>query len=110
MPIWRMMTARKAAPLLPENNDGSSYLYISLSDPTPESIHLDAPSATRRASFTRLEGTQRFRRVPSFPSASKEVDTYRARTASALLYNKVTFAPPGITISPLRAVRLALDR
>src|SRR3981081_4355944 len=44
-----MMTARKAAPLLPENNDGSSYLYISLSDPTPESIHLDAPCAPRDA-------------------------------------------------------------
>ena len=42
------MTATRAAPLLPENNDGSSYLYISLSDPTPESI-LDAPCAPRDA-------------------------------------------------------------
>src|ERR1700688_5063174 len=44
-----MMTAIRAAPLLPENNDGSSYLYISLSDPTPESSHLDAPCAPRDA-------------------------------------------------------------
>src|SRR5216683_1187586 len=107
MPTWRMRTARRAAPLLPENNDGSSYLYISLNDLTPESIHhRSAECATRCASLTRLEGTQHFRRVPSFPSASKEVDTHRARTASALLYNKVTFARPGITISPLRAARL----
>src|ERR1700737_2163722 len=106
-----MMTARKAAPLLPENNDGSSYLYISLNDPTPESIQSRCRRApTRCASFKRLEGTQRSRRVPSFPSASKEVDTYRARTASALLYNKVTFRRVGITISPLHAARHAPDR
>src|SRR5258708_36186382 len=49
MPMWRMMTAMRAAPLLPENNDGSSYLYISLSDPTPESTQLDAPCAPRDA-------------------------------------------------------------
>src|SRR5258708_30196637 len=49
MPMWRTMTARRAAPLLPENNDGSWYLYISQSDPTPESIHLDAPCAPRDA-------------------------------------------------------------
>jgi hypothetical protein len=29
------MTARRAAPLLPENNDGSSYLYIRLLRPYP---------------------------------------------------------------------------
>src|SRR5450631_1775008 len=29
------MTAMRAAPLLPEKIDGSSYLYISLCDPTP---------------------------------------------------------------------------
>src|SRR5471030_1252037 len=34
------MTAMKAAPLLPENNDGCSYLYISLCDPTPYSFIL----------------------------------------------------------------------
>src|ERR1700675_1767243 len=39
------MTAMKAAPLLPENNDGSSYLYISLCDPTPESILRETPCA-----------------------------------------------------------------
>src|SRR5258708_10645607 len=49
MPMWRMMTAMRAAPLLPENNDGSSYLDISLSDPTPESAQLDAPCAPRDA-------------------------------------------------------------
>src|SRR5258708_23375921 len=49
MPMWRTMTARRAAPLLPENNDGSWYLYISQSDPTPESAQLDAPCAPRDA-------------------------------------------------------------
>src|SRR3979490_1477643 len=51
-----MRTARRAAPLLPENNDGSSYLYISLSDPTPESnlemrrtrLAMRVPSTYRR--------------------------------------------------------------
>src|ERR1700679_1201942 len=57
-----MSTASKAAPRLPENNDGSSYLYISLNDPTPESIHLAAPRAPMRVP-PRLEETHYIRSV-----------------------------------------------
>src|ERR1700688_207811 len=49
------MTAMRAAPLLPENNDGSSYLYISLCDPTPESIHREPPCEA--CPLRRLAGT-----------------------------------------------------
>src|ERR1700737_361878 len=80
-----MMTARKAAPLLPENNDGSSYLYISLSDPTPESIHLVA--AVRDARPLHVSKARDIFVASLLPSASKEPDTYRARTASATLRN-----------------------
>src|ERR1035441_2729531 len=57
-----MMTAMKAAPRLPENNDGSSYLYISRCDLTPKSIHPSYADAPMRrcacfAPVTRLEAT-----------------------------------------------------
>src|ERR1700722_2712255 len=66
MPTCRMMTARKAAPLLPENNDGFSYLYISQCDPTPESIHLVAPYAptkTHKALAAFLHSLRRVKRL-----------------------------------------------
>src|ERR1700683_4221112 len=49
-----MRTAMRAAPRLPENNDGSSYLYISLSDPTPNQVVYISPHALRTLR-TRLE-------------------------------------------------------
>src|SRR5277367_7202534 len=49
-----MRTAMRAAPRLPENNDGSSYLYISLSDPTPNQFVYVSPRA-RPTLRTRLE-------------------------------------------------------
>jgi hypothetical protein len=47
------MTAMKAAPRLPENSDGSSYLYISLNDPTPKLLNLrDAHAANQRPGYS----------------------------------------------------------
>ena len=43
----------KAAPRLPENKDGSSYLYISLNDPTPKLLNLrKAHAANQRTGFS----------------------------------------------------------
>src|SRR5882757_6568435 len=100
------MTTRRAPPRLPENNDGSSYLYISLVRPYPcvslkcttrvhprKSAAQLLPACTARlyarpshACVTRHLRSRRiwiFGSVPcEFLSVSKEVDTYPARTAS----------------------------
>src|ERR1700687_1597816 len=99
------MTTRKAPPRLPENNDGSSYLYISLVRPSPcvslkcttrehprKSAAQFLPACTARLyarpSHACVTRHLRSRRIESssvpceFLSVSKETDTYPARTAS----------------------------
>src|SRR5882757_3530820 len=100
------MTTRKAPPRRPENNDGSSYLYISLVSALPlrfllsalrartlgRVLHNFCPRVLRvftrgpHTCVTRHPCSRRIWIIGSVPceflSVSKEVDTYPARTAS----------------------------
>src|SRR5436305_4875354 len=99
------MTTRRAPPLLPENIDGSSYLYISLVRPypcdfsecalracTPDGVlHNFRPRVLRvftrgphtRALHATFAHAASISGVPcEFLSVSKETDTYPVRTAS----------------------------
>src|SRR5580692_2492236 len=75
-----MRTAIRAAPRLPENNDGSSYLYISLGDPTPKSIRLyfaarpsHAPDTSRSNAHDPLASLHSLRRVKRLTHIAPEL-------------------------------------
>src|SRR5271167_4080560 len=85
-----MRTARRAAPLLPENNDGSSYLYISLLATLPLTLcHPIAPvRAQRCARYTPQSHSLQTRVLPLLSLRRVKRLTHILHELQARLYPK----------------------